>query len=72
LQVFGSGGAGVFPIPAAVLPEVQRRFEVELVGRVDSLQLHFYAITLQRKLTHPAIVAISAAAKEGLLAMSGA
>jgi LysR family transcriptional regulator, transcriptional activator of nhaA len=69
LQVFGSGGAGVFPIPAAVLPEAKRRYDVELVGQLDDLQLHFYAITLQRKLTHPAVVAISEAAKEGLLAM---
>jgi LysR family transcriptional activator of nhaA len=70
LQTFGGGGAGVFPIPAAVLPEAKRRYDVELVGQLDKLQLHFYAITLQRKLTHPAVVAISEAAKEGLLAMN--
>lgn len=70
LQVFGHGGAGIFPIPAAVLGEVQRQFDVELVGYLDDVQLHFYAITLQRKLTHPAVAAISAAAKEGLLSMS--
>ncbi|WP_254511701.1 LysR family transcriptional regulator [Anatilimnocola floriformis] len=70
LQVFGAGGAGVFPVPAAVLPEVQRQFDVEVVGHLDNLQLHFYAVTLQRKLTHPAVVAISQAAQEGLLSMT--
>ena len=68
LQVFGHGGAGIFPIPAAVLNDVKRQLNVELVGHLDNLTLHFYAITLQRKLTHPAVAAISAAAKEGFLA----
>ena len=72
LQVFGHGGAGVFPVPTAVLSEVKRQFDVEAVGQLDDLQLHFYAITLQRKLTHPAVVAISAAAKDGLLAINPA
>ncbi|WP_425615608.1 LysR family transcriptional regulator [Anatilimnocola sp. NA78] len=72
LQVFGHGGAGVFPVPTAVVPDVKRQFDVEVVGQLEDLQLHFYAITLQRKLTHPAVVAISAAAKDGLLAMTPA
>lgn len=67
LQQFGQGGAGVFPIPAAVLEEAKRQYDVELIGLLDNVQLQFYAITLQRKLTHPAVVAISVAAKEGLL-----
>ena len=70
LQTFGASGAGVFPVPAAVLHEVQRQCDVEVVGHLDNRQLHFYAITLQRKLTHPAIVAISQAAQEGLLSMT--
>ncbi|QDU30917.1 Transcriptional activator protein NhaR [Anatilimnocola aggregata] len=72
LQVFGQGGAGVFPIPTAVLPEVKRQFDVEEVGQLNDLQLNFYAITLQRKLTHPAVVAISAAAKDDLLTFTTA
>jgi LysR family transcriptional activator of nhaA len=70
LQVFGNGGAGVFPIPAAVVGDVQRQFNVEVVGQLDNLQLHFYAITLQRKLTHPAVLAISEAAQDVLSAVS--
>lgn len=69
LKEFGHAGVGVFPIPAAVLPEVRRQYQVELLGYIESMRLHFYAITLERKLTHPAVLAISQAAKQGLLAV---
>jgi LysR family transcriptional activator of nhaA len=68
LKEFGHGGAGLFPVPAAVLGEVKRQYIVDLVGRLDEVRTRFYAITLQRKLIHPAIVAISQAARQGLLA----
>jgi LysR family transcriptional activator of nhaA len=68
LKEFGHGGAGLFPVPAAVLREVKQQYNVEVVGRLDEVRTRFYAITLQRKLVHPAIVAISQAAKQGLLA----
>lgn len=67
LKEFGHGGAGLFPVCAAVLPEVQRQYDVELVGLLEKVDLRFYAITLQRKLTHPAVVAIAQNAKDGLL-----
>jgi LysR family transcriptional activator of nhaA len=37
-----------------------------LVGRVESIRERFYAISLERKLKHPAVVAITAAAREQL------
>jgi len=33
------------------------------IGRVDGLRERFYAISLDRKLKHPAVLAISQAAK---------
>jgi LysR family transcriptional activator of nhaA len=68
LKEFGNAGAGLFPVCAAVLEEVKQQYDVELVGTLEQVRMQFYAITLQRKLTHPAIVAISQNAKEGLLA----
>jgi LysR family transcriptional activator of nhaA len=69
LKEFGHAGSGLFPVYAAVLPEIQRQYDVELVGHLENVRVQFYAITLQRKLTHPAVVAISQAAKEGPLAI---
>jgi LysR family transcriptional regulator, transcriptional activator of nhaA len=71
LKEFGHAGVGLFPIPSAVLPEVKRQYQVELVGNLEGVRLPFYAITLERKLTHPAVMEISRAAKEGLLAVNG-
>jgi len=69
LKEFGRAGTGLFPVCAAVVSEVKRQYEVELVGQLGELRLPFYAITLQRKLTHPAVVAISQRARDGLLAL---
>ncbi|QDU96419.1 transcriptional activator NhaR [Lignipirellula cremea] len=67
IKEFGGAGAGVFPTPTAVLPQVKRQYDVQLLGYLEEVKLHYYAITLERKMTHPAVVAISQAAKEGLL-----
>jgi LysR family transcriptional activator of nhaA len=67
LKEFGHAGAGLFPVCATVLEEVKQQYDVELVGNLEQVRMQFYAITLQRKLTHPAVVAISQNAKEGLL-----
>lgn len=67
LKEFGGAGAGLFPVCVAVLPHVKRQYDVEVVGNLDDLRLQFYAITLQRKLTHPAVVAISQIARDELL-----
>ncbi len=71
IKEFGHAGAGLFPVCAAVLPEVQRQYDVESIGCLEDVRMQFYAITLQRKLTHPALVAIAQNAKEGLLARTG-
>lgn len=70
LHRFGKGGAGVFPVPACAVSELQQELNVELVGHLDNLQLQYYAITLQRKLLHPAVVAISQAAPQTLPTMA--
>ena len=62
LKVFGQSGAGLFAVPSAIDAEVRRQYGVRLVGRVEVLQ-RFYAITVERKLKHPAVVAISEAAR---------
>jgi len=62
LKVFGQAGAGIFPAPSAIEDEVRRQYSVELVGYIGAIRERFYAITVERKLKHPAAVAISQAA----------
>lgn len=66
MKVFGQAGGGVFPSPSVIENEVQRQYSVEPIGRVESLRERFFAISVERKLKHPAIVAITNAAREDL------
>jgi LysR family transcriptional activator of nhaA len=61
-------GAGIFAVRTAVERETQRQYGVRLVGQVESIRERFYAISLDRKLKHPAVVAITASAREKLFA----
>jgi LysR family transcriptional activator of nhaA len=68
IKVFGQQGVGIFAVRRTVERETQRQYRVHLVGRVDSIRERFYAISLERKLKHPAVVAITASAREQLFA----
>lgn len=58
IKTFGAGGVGLFVAPCSLESEVQKQYGVEIIGRIDSVHERFYAITLRRKLNHPAVTAI--------------
>lgn len=64
LKVFGQAGEGLFPAPTVIETEVRQQYDVEVVGRIDSIREQFYAISGERKLKHPAVVAITETARE--------
>ena len=66
LKAFGSEGAGVFPAPSAIEAEVCDLYGVKAVGRTGAVVERFYAITVERRLRHPAARLIAERAKEGL------
>lgn len=68
MKAFGRAGAGVFPVPAAIAHEVCAQYGVEEIGRTDALREQFYAITAERRLSHPASLAVIEAARGGLFA----
>jgi len=70
MKEFGFAGAGIMPVPSVVLPEVIQQYGVESIAELPDVRVRFYAITSQRKITHPAVATISDAAHEGLLAHS--
>lgn len=63
LKTFGQTGLAVFPAPTVVEEEVCRQYRVKPVGRIDAVRERFYAITAERKVRHPAVAAISDAAR---------
>lgn len=66
MQAFGQAGAGIFAAPSAIAEQVMRQHEVVSIGTTEEVIEQFYAISVERKLTHPAVVAISRAARQEL------
>lgn len=59
LKVFAEAGLGLIPAPLAIQTEIERQFGLRLLMEIPNAIERFYAITAERKLRHPAIVAIS-------------
>jgi LysR family transcriptional regulator, transcriptional activator of nhaA len=63
LKAFGQAGCGIFAIPTLIEAEVQRQYRVRLIGRAPTIRERFYAISIERKIKHPAVRMISQAAQ---------
>jgi len=68
LKVFGQAGVGAFAGPSVIAREIVRQYGVRLIGRADGPVERYFAISAERRLKHPGIVAISAAARSELFA----
>jgi LysR family transcriptional activator of nhaA len=66
MQAFGREGRGVFPTPSVVEAETVAQFGVQAIGRSDELVNDFYAISVERRITHPGVAAIMQAARNEL------
>ncbi len=66
MKVFGAESGAVFPAPFAIAKDVCRVYRVRLVGRTDAVRERYYAISAERRLTHPGVLAITSAARDGL------
>ena len=66
LKVFGQHGEGLFASPTAIEEEICRQYRVQPVGRIEEIKERFYAISVERRLKHPAVVRISEAARKTL------
>lgn len=66
LKAFGAHGDGVFVAPTVVEDDVLRMYGVEVVGREERLRERVYAISMEKRLAHPAVVAITQAARTSL------
>lgn len=58
MKAFGEVGLGVFPAPAIVADEIARQHVVEPIGELEEIVEDFYAITVERRVQHPAVVII--------------
>jgi LysR family transcriptional activator of nhaA len=68
LKIFGKAGEGIFAAPSVVAAEIEQQYGVEALGSSEELIERFYAISVDRKLRHPAVIAISEAARHSIFA----
>ncbi|MCB0329802.1 MAG: LysR family transcriptional regulator [Bdellovibrionales bacterium] len=66
LKTYGSEGYGLFPAAAVVEKEIKSNYGVERALLLEGVKEEFFAISLERKVSHPAIVAITSGAKHSL------
>ncbi len=66
MKVFGSKGRGVFTGPTAIEEGLQKQLDVVVIGRAVELSQSFYAISVERRLRHPAVVAVAESARRDL------
>jgi LysR family transcriptional activator of nhaA len=66
MKAFGKSGSGIFITPSVIADEVQAQYGVQMIGQTDAVIEYFYAISVERKIKHPGIVAITEGARRGL------
>ena len=68
MKVAAVDGLGFFALPTLVLAEAVANFDFQAIGHTEECRQHFYAISAERKLTHPAVLAITSNARAALSA----
>jgi LysR family transcriptional regulator, transcriptional activator of nhaA len=66
LNAFGQDARGLFPVPLAIRKDVEAQRGIRLVGIAERVRERFYALSVERRITHPAVVAISRSARQDL------
>lgn len=65
-KAFGREGLGVFAAPTVLDAEIGRQYQVALLGSASDLREEFYVLSVERRITHPGVLAITQAARRDL------
>jgi len=63
MTAFGRKGRGVFMAPSVMEADIVEQFGVEVIGRTDELVEEFFAVSVERRITHPCVAAITQTAR---------
>ncbi len=72
LLAFGDAGAGIFAAPTAIAAQIRKQYGLVEIGKTEAIREQFYAISVERRLSHPAVLAIQTAARGNLIVGSAA
>ncbi|MFO1064902.1 MAG: LysR family transcriptional regulator [Pirellulales bacterium] len=67
MKIAAMQGMGIAPLATSVLSDVARQYDLLPIGPLDGLKIDFYAISVERKVTHPAVKVITESAKSKLV-----
>ena len=62
----GTSSAGVLFVPSAIAQEVRQRHKLSAVAEIPAIKERFFAISGERRIQHPAVTAITEAARATL------
>jgi LysR family transcriptional activator of nhaA len=68
MKAFGQAGIGIFTAPSVIADEITQQYGVVVLGRIDEVLDFYYAISVERKFDHPAVLAICETASTALFA----
>jgi len=66
MKAFGEAGTAVFPAPTVIASQVCRHYGVSVVGETEAVRERYYALSAERRVTHPGVAALSTAARAEL------
>jgi LysR family transcriptional activator of nhaA len=66
LKTMARSGIGVFAAPALMAEAIRAQYGCELIGHLDGVVERFYAISVERRIKHPAVAEICSAARKNL------
>lgn len=65
---FGRRGMGIFVGPTVLERDIEKQYGVRALGATPDVVEEFFAISVERRITHPCVTAITEAARNGLFA----
>jgi LysR family transcriptional activator of nhaA len=71
IKAFGQKGLGAFVVPTPLEAEICEQTHSVVIGRAESVRERFYAVTVERRIRHPAVLAIANAAHAVLTVPEG-
>ena len=64
MKTFGREGRGIFMSASVLEAETITQYGVEVIGRTEEIMENFFAVSIERRITHPCVAAITEAARE--------
>lgn len=72
MNAFGREGRGVFMTPTVLEAEIEAQYGVKVIGRTDELMEEFFAISVEQRISHPCVAAITQSARAQLFSAAPA